>query len=313
MRTGRNTRAPALLAIVAIMLGAGAQAQEIDAAAAVPADSTRQAEVRSRSAQVMPFALDQTRHTFDKTDSGGIQRVHVRQDAPDQLAMIRSHLQAIARSFAERDFSAPAHIHGADMPGMAEMTAARPDELTVTYRDIDDGAELTYAATSPLLMDAVHRWFDAQLSDHGRDATTSSPAIGLDALAWLAGTWVIDDGDTRTEEIWTTLSSDLMLGMSRTVRGAKTVSFEFMRIAARKDGVFYIAQPRGKPPVEFPLQSWDGAAAVFVNSGSSDHLRRIIYRNGADGTMAARIEGVNDGKEFAEDYPYRRQSSHRAD
>lgn len=139
-----------------------------------PAGTQRQQEVREKGAAVMPFSLDQTLHTFDKTDTGGMQRVRARD--PDQVAMIRSHLQSIAQSFTARDFSAPAHIHGADMPGMAEMKAAKPDELTVSYRALDDGAELDYVSHSPAVIAAVHRWFDAQLADHGRDATTSMPA-----------------------------------------------------------------------------------------------------------------------------------------
>jgi hypothetical protein len=150
----------------------------LTAAAADPTNDTatpRQSEVREKGAQVMPFSLEQTLHTFDKTDSGGVQRVRVRNAAPDQVAMIRSHLSSIAQSFAARDFSAPAHIHGADMPGMAEMKAAKPDELAVSYHELDDGAELDYVSRSPAIIAAVHRWFDAQLADHGRDATTSAP------------------------------------------------------------------------------------------------------------------------------------------
>lgn len=297
---------------IVLVVAALATAAIAPARADTTPGSDRQDEVRRKGAQVMPFSLDQTLHTFDKTETGGIQRVRVRQDAPDQVAMVRSHLRAIARSFSDRDFSAPAHIHGADMPGMAEMRAAKPEDLTVSYRDIDGGAEVTYAGRTPQIVDAVHRWFDAQLSDHGRDATGSTSTT-LDALAWLAGAWVMVDGDTRTEEFWTAPASDLMIGMSRSVRGTRTTTFEFMRIAARADGLFYIAQPRGKPPVEFPLQSWDGTAATFVNPGTSDHLRRIVYRRDGDAAMSARIEGANDGEEFVEDYRYHRPRERRAD
>ena len=303
-----SSRLAALLAAVALTpLAACAQT------GTVPSDAARQDEVRAKGAQVMPFALDQTQHTFDKTESGGVQRVRVRHDAPEQVAMIRAHLRSIAQSFGARDFSAPAHIHGADMPGMAEMKAATADELTVSYRELDDGAELDYTGHSSRIVAAIHRWFDAQLSDHGHDAATSTPMPKLDALSWLAGTWLIDDGDKHVEEIWTAPSSDLMIGMSRTVRGAKTTSFEFVRIAARADGVFYIAQPGGRPPVEFPLQSWNGKEAVFINAGSSDHLKRIVYRNNVDGSMTARVEGTDGGKDFAEEYAYHRLRSHRID
>ena len=134
------------------------------------APNSRQDEVRKKGAQVMPFALDRTVHVFDKTDTGGVQRVLVRGNAPDQLAMIRSHLLDISKSFATRDFSKPMHIHGAEMPGLADMQAATADELSADYAEVVDGAQITYASHSPKIVAAIHRWFDAQLSDHGNDA-----------------------------------------------------------------------------------------------------------------------------------------------
>jgi hypothetical protein len=139
-----------------------------------PAEGARQAEVRERGAEVMPFALGKTLHTFDKNADGGIQRVRVRNAEPDQIALIRAHLHEIAASFASRDFTKPAHIHGADMPGLAQLRAAAPGELDVSYRDLDDGAEIAYTGHSAQTIDAIHRWFDAQLGDHGRDASTSA-------------------------------------------------------------------------------------------------------------------------------------------
>jgi hypothetical protein len=295
MRTGLP--APLLILLSLPILAAASDAP-------APGTSPRQAQVREKGKDVMPFSLDKTVHSFDKTANGGVQRVRVRGEAPEQVAMIRSHLREIAASFTARNFDKPAHIHGADMPGLAAMKAARPGELGVRYRELDDGAEIAYSGRTPQLVAAIHAWFDAQLGDHGRDAVTAT--IGLEALAWLGGSWIIDDGKQRVEEFWSAPADDSMIGMSRTLRDGKTQSFEFMRIASRPDGVFFIAQPRGKPPVEFVLQSWDGAQAVFVNPGNGDHLKRIVYRRNADGTLTARVEGDNDGAAFVEDFPYRR-------
>jgi hypothetical protein len=300
-----------MLAIAAVLLPSSAAFGGPDGDAAAQAagkgdETSRQQEVRAKGAQVMPFELDKTVHSFDKTDDGGIQRVRARGNAPDQVAMIRSHLQEIAQSFSSRDFEKPAHIHGTDMPGLAEMKAAATADLDVTYRALDDGAEIRYFGHTSEIVRAIHSWFDAQLRDHGRDATTSQAQFKLDALSWLAGSWINDDSGRRIEEVWTAPAADLMLGMSRTLSGDRTASFEFMRISVRADGVFYIAQPRGKPPVEFPLQSWDGAQAIFINPGNGDHLKRVIYRHNSDGSFTARIEGANQGAEFAEDYPYHR-------
>lgn len=135
------------------------------------ADRTqRQSEVHARGPQAMPFALDSTQHIFEKTPEGGIQRVVAREGHAEQIAKVREHLQSIAHAFTARDFSSPVHIHGADMPGLAELKAAAPSELTVSYRDIDRGGELAYRGTTESVRNAIHRWFDAQLSDHGHDA-----------------------------------------------------------------------------------------------------------------------------------------------
>ncbi|HEX7914126.1 DUF6265 family protein [Rudaea sp.] len=137
-------------------------------------------------------------------------------------------------------------------------------------------------------------------------APLASPAIALDQFAWLAGNWTLEEGASRTDEIWTTPSSNLMLGMSRTLKGGKTVAFEFVSLQKRDDGVYYVAQPSGRPPVDFRLASYVNGEAVFVNPGHADHLQRIVYRRNADGSLTARIEGRDGDKPFAKDYVYRR-------
>ena len=131
----------------------------------------RQAEVRARGPDVMSFSLDATQHVFEKAPNGGTQRVIARAGHAEEIPKIRDHLRAIAAAFAARDFSGPTHIHGEGMPGLAELKAASSTDLTVEYRDVNDGGEITYRATSDSVRNAVHQWFDAQLSDHGHDAT----------------------------------------------------------------------------------------------------------------------------------------------
>jgi len=143
----------------------------VDRTPAPRADEQRQAEVRARGPDVMAFSLDATQHVFENTAHGGVQRVVVRDGHADQVAPVRSHLRAIAQAFSARDFSGPTHIHGAGMPGLAELQPAPANALTANYRDIERGGEVSYAANTPALVDAVHRWFGAQLADHGRDAS----------------------------------------------------------------------------------------------------------------------------------------------
>jgi uncharacterized protein DUF6265 len=134
-------------------------------------------------------------------------------------------------------------------------------------------------------------------------------AVTLHDIAWLAGDWQIASSTQCVEEQWTAPSSNMLVGMSRTVAAGLTTSFEFMRIEARADGIFYVAQPAGRPPVDFKLASESPTELVFVNPGHADHLKKVIYQREADGRLTARIEGENNGKTFAEDYPYQRFSS----
>jgi hypothetical protein len=145
-------------------------------AAALPlpafaADAQRQAEVAKLGADVMPFSLKATTHIFTKAADGGAQRV-VSKDAADaqQVILVREHLRDIRSQFLKGDYSGPGHIHGADMPGLAELQAAKPGQVSIDYKDVTAGAELTYRTADSKLVAALHQWFDAQLSDHGADA-----------------------------------------------------------------------------------------------------------------------------------------------
>lgn len=167
------------LAALALLLGATA----VGAQAMHPGNHTghahtghahagqRQAEVAERGKEVMPFSLAATIHVFGKTARGGVQQVVVRQagDA-GQVELTRQHLQEIREQFLQGDFSGPTRIHGADMPGLAELRAAGPGQMAIAYKDIPGGAELTYSTADPALVAALHQWFDAQLTDHGTDA-----------------------------------------------------------------------------------------------------------------------------------------------
>jgi hypothetical protein len=138
---------------------------------AIAADAQRQADVAERGKDVMPFSLKATTHIFTKTPGGGIQRVVAQKGADaGQTKLVRAHLQEIKQQFLNGDFSGPSHIHGNDMPGLNALRSAKPGQIAIDYRDVDGGAELVYRTSDPKLVAALHKWFDAQLSDHGADA-----------------------------------------------------------------------------------------------------------------------------------------------
>jgi hypothetical protein len=155
----RSTRYAAALFAMAMTASVAAHAQQ------------RQAEVAARGAEVMPFDLQASGHVFTKSRNGGLQQVLVKnpKDAV-QLRLVRSHLRDIARRFEQGDFSAPAQIHGENMPGLAQLRQARPGEISIHYRELFNGAQVRYATSNPALVPVLHQWFDAQLADHGANA-----------------------------------------------------------------------------------------------------------------------------------------------
>ena len=132
--------------------------------------SSHQEMIHNMGSQVMPFDLSKTKHIFEMNESGGIQKVVVRnQKEIDQLPAIRQHLMHEAARFSEGDFSDPTSLHGTGMPGVKELEAGASG-LEIEYSEIPDGGQITFKAGELSLITAIHQWFGAQLSDHGADA-----------------------------------------------------------------------------------------------------------------------------------------------
>ncbi|MGZ8137249.1 MAG: aspartate carbamoyltransferase [Methylococcaceae bacterium] len=139
-------------------------------AAIEPATTERQDEVAERGSKVMPFDLQKTLHIFNKTETGGVQQVIAKDTADsEQIRLIRQHLAQIAARFAQGNFSGPQRIHGNDMPGVKELSATA-DRVQFNYQDLPNGGQIDYVTDAPELITAIHRYFDAQLSDHARHA-----------------------------------------------------------------------------------------------------------------------------------------------
>jgi len=136
---------------------------------ATPAPSAHQASVDEASKQVMPFDLNRTMHVFTPTTDGGLQIIMVHEGDTALIADVRSHLRKEATAFARGDYSDPARIHGRDMPGLAQLQAGAK-RILVTYVARPDGASIRYRTSDPKLVAALHRWFTAQVSDHGAHA-----------------------------------------------------------------------------------------------------------------------------------------------
>ena len=153
------------VSILANIIGAILLCAQFSALAETP-----QERVHDMSHHVMPFEMAKTIHIFRMTESGGIQQVLVRDRSDgEQIALIRKHLKHEAERFQRGDYSDPARLHGAGMPGLSELQA-NPSAVEVTYAELPAGAQLSFKTDDLHLLTAIHRWFGAQLSEHGADA-----------------------------------------------------------------------------------------------------------------------------------------------
>jgi hypothetical protein len=132
--------------------------------------ANRQDMVHNMGSNVMPFDLSQTTHIFKMTESGGIQQV-VAKDPNDsaQIALIQQHIQHEIMMFSAGDFSDPMSLHGREMPGVQELSTGAA-QIKVEYAALPNGAQITFTTQDLHLITEIHRWFGAQLSDHGSDA-----------------------------------------------------------------------------------------------------------------------------------------------
>lgn len=122
--------------------------------------------------------------------------------------------------------------------------------------------------------------------------TTNARQNDISQLGWLSGDWqTAPGGRAQIEEHWTQPGGGSMLGMSRTVAGNRTAEFEFLRIEQRDDGIYYVAQPKGRcPATDFKLTRVGSQEAVFENP-QHDFPKRLIYRKMADDSLTATIDG----------------------
>lgn len=130
---------------------------------------------------------------------------------------------------------------------------------------------------------------------------TASCEGGVEALAWMAGTWRGSANGVAMEETWMAPAGGLLVGMHRDVFGPDRAFFEFLRIEEEDGEVVYRASPRGAPPTPFRLVACGSRKAVFENP-EHDYPQRIVYAREGD-RLTARIEGVDDeGRERSSEW-----------
>ncbi len=125
-----------------------------------------QTQVNEHGDHVMGFSHEKTTHHFELHYDGGI--IDVRADDvkdSESRNQIRSHFQHIAQMFAAGNFNAPMLVHGANVPGTAEMSKLK-DQLHWDLQETPRGARIVITADSKPALEAVHQFLRFQIEDH---------------------------------------------------------------------------------------------------------------------------------------------------
>jgi hypothetical protein len=143
--------------------------------------------------------------------------------------------------------------------------------------------------------------------------TTSAASTTLAALAWLRGCWAGKVDVYDFIEQWLPPRAGMMVGVSHTLvqdrkqpSGVRTEDYEYLRLEARADGVYYIASPSRKDEVGFKLTGTasDQGDTTFTFSNPSEGFpQRIVYRHTKAGSLYAEVGGKVDGRDKAVTYP----------
>lgn len=112
-----------------------------------------------------------------------------------------------------------------------------------------------------------------------------SDRADLEKLAWISGTWVVQNGGKTTEEHWRPLQGTTLIGSSHTYDDAKTHFFEHLRITLMRGTIAYIAMPGGANATVFPMTKSEAGLVEFENP-KHDHPQRIRYEKTPDGITA---------------------------
>ncbi len=133
----------------------------------------------------------------------------------------------------------------------------------------------------------------------------AAPIDDVQALGWLAGSWIQKGENLTVRETWLAPLDGAMSGASQTNRAGRKPSTEFMTITAEPAGATFTARVGTQPPTPFVLKSRGDDGATFENL-AHDFPQRVIYRRcGQD--LCARIEGTVSGKPQSQGWRYTRE------
>jgi hypothetical protein len=143
-------------------------------------------------------------------------------------------------------------------------------------------------------------------------ASAESP---LDQFAWLRGCWAGKVERREFIESWLPARGGMMVGVGQTITQEqkqpgvqKTSDFQYLRLEARADGVYYVAIESGTKETAFKFTSVSeqlGRKAYTFANPVDAFPQRIVYLRGSEGWLYAQVAGTVDNNPKQVTYPMR--------
>jgi len=181
-------------------------------------------------------------------------------------------------------------------------------------KDAAPAAKDAAPAASDAAKEAPKEAPKAAAKDEGKggakDAAAEPAATGpLAMMAWLAGCWKGEVNKREFREFWHPPRGNLMVGVSRTALPERTISFEYLRLEPKADGIYYVSGSPGKPESAFKLVQGarDGNDEIYTfKRGGADFPSTLVYRRAGGGWLYIEVAGQVKGRDDKVTYPFRR-------
>jgi hypothetical protein len=143
----------------------------------------------------------------------------------------------------------------------------------------------------------------------GAQASIAAEPGPLGPLAWLEGCWHGMVNQREFREQWMPLRGAMLIGAGQQASGGRMQDYEFLRMEARPDGVYFAQFSGDRKETSFRLASTttDEKDTIFTFANTTTEFpARLVYRRGADGWLYETIEGALNGADKKVIYPMRR-------
>ena len=118
----------------------------------------------------------------------------------------------------------------------------------------------------------------------------------LTSFEWMVGSWRAKSPDAEREEFWTPPKGQIMLGLHRDTPQKGKAFFEYLRIEYNRDGIFYVASPRGEKTTRFQLIEVAEKKAVFFNAENKFPNKITYWLDDEQNSLCAMIQGTGNAR-----------------